>query len=145
MPQKLQVVGSWDVVQLCDHLPGLPAALARGASLVECCNTTVGVPLHQGTMPLKKRIAETEGDGSATEPLISANPAGGAQRTVSIALPTPFRDAAGTGHPDGLVPLKRAGGIFKDKYGEEGHCGAQTHTQCVMQPRDPLFCQLAGL
>lgn len=69
-------------------------------------------------MPLKKRVTETEGgDGSATEPLIPANPAGGTQRTVSIALPTPFRDAAGTGHPEGLVPLKRAGGIFKDKYG----------------------------
>jgi hypothetical protein len=74
-------------------------------------------------MPLKKRagVGSEEADGSDAsprEPLIPAAGTPPAQRTVSVVLPTPFREAAGVGHPDGLVPIKRAGGVFKDKYGK---------------------------
>lgn len=106
-------------------------------------------------MPLKQRRPPEEEQGGLTEPLIPAVPAGeaaagagaappgsapppaappAAGRTVSVVLPTPFRDAAlapaaggGSGGSGGLpgeggapplgLPPRKAGGVLRDKYG----------------------------
>ncbi|PRW58308.1 MFS general substrate transporter [Chlorella sorokiniana] len=89
-------------------------------------------------MPLKQPPGQQEGEeGGLREPLIAAvgqqqgsngsaavAGGGGASRTVSVVLPTPFRDAAlqagGQGAAAGTQPLpaKRAGGVLRDKHGK---------------------------
>lgn len=108
---------------------GVPARALQG-SWRALDGSGPGSTLGNQPMPLKQRPAaaagNTGGEGSngggtgtdpeAAQPLL-APPDPAQQRTQSVALPTPFRETALAAHPEGLVPLKRAGGVFRDKYG----------------------------